>query len=154
VAATEILFKHAKRMVPVSAMALYVPRTESNELVAVASFGVGASAIQGLQVGIGERISGWAFAHSQVVLNSDATLELGPVARTFAVPLRYAGAFPIIDGKVVAVMMVFANEPFEKDHRRLLENAGTLFVSSLSHPLPQGVQTPATSSPLLKASIH
>jgi putative nucleotidyltransferase with HDIG domain len=154
IAATEVLFKHAKRMVPVSAMALYVPRTESNELVAIASFGVGASAIEGLQVGIGERISGWAFAHSQVVLNSDATLELGPVARTFSVPLRYAGAFPIIDGKVVAVMMVFANEPFEKDHRRLLENAGTLFVSSLSHPLPHGPKTSATTSSLHKASIH
>jgi putative nucleotidyltransferase with HDIG domain len=154
VAATEVLFKHSKRMVPLVSMALYVPRTESNELVAVASFGVGASAIQGLQVAIGDRISGWAFAHSQVVLNSDATLELGPVARTFSIPLRYAGAFPIIDGKVVAVLMVFANEPFEKDHRRLLENAATLFVSSLSQPLPQGAQAPATPSALFKASIH
>lgn len=153
VSATEVLFKHAKRMVPIMSLALYVPRTESNDLAVVASFGVGSSAIQGLNVAIGDRISGWAFAHSQVVLNSDATLELGPVARTLSVPLRYAGAFPIVDGKVVAVVMVFANEPFEKDHRRLLENAATLFSSSITQPLPKNVQAQPEST-LPKASIH
>ena len=134
-AATEVLFKHAKRMVPAASIALYMPRTDTNELCAVASFGVGASAILGLQVPVGDRISGWAFAHSQVVLNSDATLELGPIARTFSTPLRYAGAFPIVDGKIVSVLMVFSQDPLEKEHRRVLENAATLFVSSLSHPL-------------------
>jgi putative nucleotidyltransferase with HDIG domain len=136
VAATEILFSTTKRMVPIASLALYVPRTESNDLVAVAGFGVGGQAIEGMHVSIGERISGWAFAHSQVVMNSDATLELGPVARTLPIPLRYAGAFPVMDGNVVAVIVAFSSEPLEKDHRRILENAATLFVSSLSHPLP------------------
>lgn len=154
VTATEVLFKHTKRMVPFVSLALYVPRTDTNELAAIASFGVGATTIQGLQVAIGDRISGWAFAHAQVVLNSDATLELGPVARTFSVPLRYAGAFPIVDGKVVAVLMVFSNEPFEKDHRRLIENAATLFMSSLTQPLPQNAPTKSLQPALLKASVH
>ena len=36
---------------------------------------------------------------------------------------------------LVGVLAMFASEPFDKDHRRLLENAATLFVSSLSQPL-------------------
>jgi hypothetical protein len=31
--------------------------------------------------------------------------------------------------------MAYSNEPFEKDHRRLLENAATLFVASVTQPL-------------------
>ncbi len=133
--AAEVLFKHIRRVVPASTVALYVPVAETNELVAVACFGIGASAMSGLRVPIGERISGWVFAHSQPVLNSDASLELGPVARTLSVPLRYAAAVPFLDGQVVAVVVVYGTEPFEKDHRRLLENAATLFVSSVSQPL-------------------
>lgn len=133
--ATEILFKHVQRVVPATTVALYVPKAGTNELTVVACFGVGASAIEGRQVAVGDRISGWVFAHSQVVINSDPALELGPVARTFAVPLRYAAAVPIVDGGPVAVLMAYSNEPFEKDHRRLLENAATLFVASVTQPL-------------------
>jgi hypothetical protein len=87
-------------------------------------------------------------------MNSDATLELGPVARAFSVPLRYAAAFPVIDGHVMAVIVVFSNEPFEKDHRRLVENAATLFVSSLSQPLLDQIPTrpPVPDHP--KARVH
>jgi hypothetical protein len=91
-----------------------------------------------LRVPIGERISGWAFAHAQAVLNSDAALELGPVAKSFSVPLRYAAAVPVLDGKVIAVILAFSSEPFEKDHRRLLENAATLFASSVPESLGTG----------------
>ena len=133
--AAEVLYKHIRRVIPASTLALYVPVAETNELVVVACFGMGTSAIAGLRVPIGERISGWVFAHSQPVINSDAALELGPVVRTFSVPLRYAASVPVVDGRVVAVVVIYGSEPFEKDHRRLLENAATLFVSSVSQPL-------------------
>lgn len=134
VEATDILYRHLRRVIPAASLALYRPRADANELTVVASCGVGASALDGLSVPIAERISGWVFANSQPVLNSDATLELGPVAKTLSVPLRYAAAVPIIDGQVVAVLAIFGSEPFEKDHRRLLENAATLFVSSMAQP--------------------
>lgn len=153
-AATEVLFRHTRRIVPAVSLALYLPKPGGNDLSAVTSCGIGASSIHGLQVSVGDRISGWAFAHSQVVLNSDATLELGPIARSFATPLRYAGAFPIVDGRVVAVLMVFSNEPFEKDHRRLLENAATLFVSSLSQPLLEDPPAPTQLPETPKARVH
>ena len=155
-AATEALFKHSKRIVPAATLALCLPRPDSNELSVVACCGVGAAAIEGLQVSIGDRISGWVFAHAQTVVNSDASLELGPVARTFSVPLRYAAGVPVVDGKVVAVMMIYSTDPLEKDHRRLLENAATLFVSSVSEPLPAQVQRFAkdTARDIQKPHVH
>jgi hypothetical protein len=155
--AAEVLFRHLKRVVPASSLALYLPRPDTNEVGVVACSGVVSSAIDGLRVPIGERISGWVFAHAQAVLNSDAALELGPVAKSFSIPLRYAAAVPVLDGKVVAVIAIFSSDPFEKDHRRLLENAATLFASSVSQPLAaesdQSAKTQKAPAPA-KPHIH
>ena len=78
--ATEALYKHLRRVVPMVALGLYRPRADANELAVVAACGTGSAALDGLVVPIAERISGWVFANGQSVLNSDATLELGPVA--------------------------------------------------------------------------
>jgi putative nucleotidyltransferase with HDIG domain len=155
-AATEVLFKHMRRILPTTSLGLYVPDPQTNEVCVVGASGVGSSTIQGLRVPIGERISGWVFAHAQVVINSDATLELGPIARTFTVPLRYAAAVPVVDGSVVAVLVAYGSEPFEKDHRRLLENAATLFATSVPHPLTDSSATQgvATSDSPAKSRVH
>ncbi len=145
-AATEALFTHIRRLVPAASLALYSPKPDSNDISAVACYGSGASAILDLRVAIGDRISGWVFAHGQPVLNSDAALELGPVAKRLSVPLRYAAGVPIFDGNtVIAVAMVYSSEPFEKDHRRLLENAATLFVSSVQSSLTSEMTQPAAA---------
>ncbi len=135
VEATDVLYKHLRRVIPVASLALYRPRIDANDLAVVAACGIGASALDGMVVPIAERISGWVFANAQSVLNSDAILELGPVARTLPTPLRYVAAVPVMDGQAVAVLAVFGTDPFDKDHRRLLENAATLFVSSLGRPI-------------------
>jgi hypothetical protein len=62
-------------------------------------------------------------------------LELGPVARTLSVPLRYALAVPIMNGATAAavgVLTAYGSEPFNSDHKRLLESAATLFASSVT----------------------
>jgi putative nucleotidyltransferase with HDIG domain len=131
--ASEVLFRHLRRIVPAANVTLYVPSSDTNELNVVACSGVGASVIENLHIPIGDRISGWALAHKQAVLNSNATLELGPVARTFTVPLRYALAVPILNGPHVTlgVLTCYGTEPFEGDHQRILESAATLFASAL-----------------------
>lgn len=128
--ATDVLFRHLRRVLPVASLALYQAKPDTNDLVVVASAGAGTSAFEGLQVPLGERISGWAYAHQQVVFNSDAALEIGPIAKTFNVPLRYAAAVPLTKAKAVSLIMIYGSAPFDKDHERLLENAATLFVSS------------------------
>ena len=133
---SEVLFRHLRRVVPAATLTLYVPNHETNELVAVSCIGVGTSAIEDLRIPIGDRISGWAAAHKQVVVNSNAALELGPVARTFSVPLRYAIAVPVFSGSTppLGVLTAYGSEPFTHDHRRILESAATLFASAVSAP--------------------
>jgi len=135
-ASCEVLFRHLRRVVPAATLTLYMPKHETNELMAVSSTGVGTSAIEDLRIPIGDRISGWAMAHKQVVVNSNAALELGPVARTFSVPLRYALAVPVFSGSTppLGVLSAYGSEPFNHDHRRILESAATLFASAVATP--------------------
>ena len=148
-AATEVLFRHLRRVIPAANFTLFVLKQDTNELCPVNSAGVDASAIETLRIPVGDRISGWAGAHRQVVVNSNAALELGPVARTFSVPLRYALAVPVLSGPgpALAVLTVYGSEPFDNDHRRMLESAATLFVASMSAPPAEQVieATPSIS---------
>jgi putative nucleotidyltransferase with HDIG domain len=134
-AAAEILFAHLRRVVPAANVTLFVPSTEANELNAVASVGVGTSAIEGLRIPVGDRISGWVLAHRQPVVNSNAALELGPIARTFASPLRYALSVPLLNGPdfPIGVITCYGSHPFDNDHRRILESAATIFAPAISN---------------------
>jgi len=155
VGAAEILFRHLRRIVPAANVALFVPSSDSTELTVVGCSGVAASVIEDLHISVGDRISGWALAHKQAVLNSNATLELGPVARTFPVPLRYALAVPILNGPHVAlgVLTCYGTEPFEGDHQRVLESAATLFASALGNSAARSV-SPAHNSRADDSRVH
>ena len=63
-AATEVLFRHVRRVVPAATVAIYIPSPEGSELFCAHSAGVGASSIESTRVPVGGRISGWAFAHT------------------------------------------------------------------------------------------
>lgn len=134
VGAADVLFRHLRRVVPAATMALFMPSQEDPDLGVVACTGVGTSTLEGIKIAVGDRISGFALAHKQTVLNSNAALEFGPVARTFAVPLRYALAVPILNGPraVLGVISCYGSEPFHNDHQRIVESAATLFGASIS----------------------
>ena len=75
-------------------------------------------------------------------MNSNAALELGPVARTFSVPLRYAMSVPIMNGATTAALGVitsYGSDPFDNDHKRLLESAATLFAASVTCRSGKGI---------------
>jgi putative methionine-R-sulfoxide reductase with GAF domain len=153
--AADVLFRHLRRVIPAANVTLFLPIQETGELAVAASTGVGTSAIEGLQIPIGERVSGWAMAHKQAVVNSNAALELGPVARTFSTPLRYALAVPIITGPQTAVGVItcYGSEPFSGDHRRILEGAATLFASSLGTATGR-LSLPVTDQEVRNPIVH
>ncbi|MEO7191203.1 MAG: HD domain-containing phosphohydrolase [Vicinamibacterales bacterium] len=137
--AGEILFRHLRRVIPLANMTVFLAR-QTNDLAVAVSIGVGTSAIEGLRIGMGERISGWVLAHRQAVVNSNAALELGPIARTFTTPLRYALSVPLLDGPnlPMGVLTCYGTEPFEVDHRRILESSATLFAACLNSGVRAG----------------
>ncbi len=132
-AATTVLFRHVRRVIPAPTVALYLPAQGSSELYCAQAEGIGASIIESTRIPVGERIAGWAFAHAQVVTNSDASLDLGPVSRSFPVVLRYALVAPLHEGKrTIGVLALYGSNPFGKDDTRILESAAGLFTSSVS----------------------
>ena len=154
-ASANVLFRHLKRVIPAASLALFVPSRETNDLGVVACAGVGGSAIEDLRIAVGDRISGWALAHQQAVMNSNAALELGPVARTFAAPLRYALAVPILNGPnaPLGVLTCYGSDPFTNDHRRMLEGAATLFALTLSSETPTNLEKP-TGAEFVGPRVH
>lgn len=156
-ASAEILFRHLRRVIPAESLALFVPDLAKNELTVAASSGIGSAAIQELSIAFGDRISGWAIAHKQVVLNSNAALELGPVARTLSTPLRYAIAVPVLNGPnsaAVGVITGYASEPFDNDHKRILESAATLFAGSLPVAGKDHKVAPASATQKAERRVH
>lgn len=133
--AIDVVFRHIRRVTPAASIAFYMPRPDSKEddLVCVACTGVGTSLVESQRVPVGERISGWSFAHKQVVFNSDAALDLGPIAKTLSTPLRWALVAPVADKQdVLGVVALYGSDLFDKDHRRMLETAAGLFYSFLA----------------------
>ena len=156
--ACEVLVRHLRRVVPAATLSFYVPNHETNELVALVCTGVAASAIADLRIPIGSRISGWAAAHKQVVVNSNAALELGPVARTLSQPLRYALSVPVMGNlnAPLGVLTAYGTEPFSHDHRRIIESAATLFASSITATSngADGRDRPDDSADLGDSRVH
>ncbi len=132
--AADVLFRHLRRLIPAASFVLFVPADDSNELGVVFCSGVGVPTIKDVRIAVGQRASGWAFTHQESVLNADASLDLGPVARSFSPSLTHSVAVPLVSGSSAGVLTLYAPEPFAEDHRRLLENAASLFVSSVSVP--------------------
>lgn len=131
----DVVFRHLRRVTPAASLALYLPTGDAkeNDLVVAACVGVGTSLVESQKMPVGDRISGWAFAHKQVVFNSDASLDLGPIAKTLPTPLRWALVAPVMEGQdVLGVISLYGTDIFDKDHRRMLETAAGLFYSNLS----------------------
>jgi hypothetical protein len=130
-AAADVFFSHLRRVVPATAVALFTQSTVDGDLAPLYCSGSGASVIESTRIPVGERISGWAFAHRQMVFNSDAALDLGPVAKALPVPLRYTVAVPIFEGdRPVGVVALYGTEEFSRDHARMVESAAQLFADS------------------------
>jgi putative nucleotidyltransferase with HDIG domain len=133
--AIDVLFRHIRRVTPATSIAFYMMRPDSkdDDLICVACTGVGTSLVESQRVPVGERISGWSFAHKQVVFNSDAALDLGPIAKTLSPPLRWALVAPVGDKQeVLGVIALYGSDLFDKDHKRMLETSAGLCYSFLA----------------------
>lgn len=124
----EIISKYLRRITPASTCALYVADPSGDQLHADHVFGVGEEQLRGHRVRHGHNITGWVAVNRQIVINSDATLDLGDLARTTKPPLRSCLATPLsIDRTVIGVLALYSTMPlaFSEDHRRLIEMIAT-----------------------------
>lgn len=122
--AGDVIAKHLGRLIPASLCVFYVYDHSSDELEARHVVGEGGSLIQGMKIGIGQRLSGWVAANRQTILNSDATLDLGETAKSLTPRLRSCLSTSLLfDNELIGVLSLYSIElnGFNDDHKRVIE---------------------------------
>ena len=115
---------HLRRCVPVATFVLFVYDQSTDELVARHAFGEHSEALPETRIRMGERITGWAAANRQSVVNSDPVLDLGDVARTHTPRLLSCLAVPLeVSQNLIGVVTLYASQAnaFSANHRRIVE---------------------------------
>lgn len=96
----QLAWTHLQRVVPAMSGVVFVASARGDEIVARFAAGLDAADLEGLSMGVGQRLSGWVAAHRQVIANSDARLDLGP--RASAKGLRHCLSIPLVHGDELA----------------------------------------------------
>lgn len=122
--AGDVIGKHLRRLIPAALCVFYVYDHSSDELEARHVVGEGGVVIRGLRIGLGQRLSGWVAANRQTILNSDAALDFGEVARSDSLRLRTCLSTPLVfNDALIGVLSLYSNQlnGFNDDHKRVIE---------------------------------
>lgn len=110
----------------------------SDELVAHHLTGPEGHAVAGNRLELGQSLSGWVAANRQIILNSDAALDLGDIASRFSPALRHCLCIPVAAGEqLVGVLSLYSPEPFSPADERLCKTHLAEILDSVSPSTPQ-----------------
>jgi putative methionine-R-sulfoxide reductase with GAF domain len=124
-----------RQITPARVYALYRYNVQSDVLVCEHVVGDDDDLVLGMTINVGERVTGWAAASQHTSLNSDAYLDLGPVAEMIKPPLRSMISIPlIVNGAVLAVLSAYSakHQAFNEEHQYIFEHAALLAAERLS----------------------
>ncbi len=108
-------------LAPGATIAWYTVDEGSGHLVVRHASGPGASQACGATLRLGEGVSGWVAAQRQVIVNSEASLDLGTRARS-GNPLEYAMSVPLIAREsLVGTVTLYSPVSFSDTQSRLLQ---------------------------------
>lgn len=112
-------------LIPATAVAIYTPSSESDELEATHVYGAHVDWLLGRRVRLGEKIVGWSASSGRSVLNADASGEFGELARTEASALRSCMTVPLSSGaERLGVVAAFSADVagFRSEDQRIVES--------------------------------
>jgi hypothetical protein len=138
------------RVVPGASGAWFVHDAVSDRLVVVDAFGPAKHILKGMTVGVGERLTGWVAATRQVVVNSQAALDLSERAAMVEPPLLRCLSVPLMAGtSIVAVLTLYSSEDaaFNEQRSRLVQIVAPQVAQALSAAKPAADAASARSSP-------
>jgi putative nucleotidyltransferase with HDIG domain len=102
---------------PAAEFVVYLASPMGHRIVARATSGAPVYSARDLSIVVGERVSGWVAANRQQVVNSDARLDLGPLAQGGG--LEYCLATPLVDGdRLVGVLTGYSTSQFSDEAAR------------------------------------
>jgi len=141
---SEAVASRMRRLVPFALVVFYSYDSKTDEVVAMYAVGESASLVRGIRIPIAQRLSGWVAANQQTIVNSDAMLDLGEIAKAATPRLRTCLSTPLMAGsQLVGVLTIYSSsvEDFTDDHRRIMETVAQLVASVF-----RGDSTDATKS--------
>jgi putative nucleotidyltransferase with HDIG domain len=104
--------------------AWYIVDDRAGSLTVLDAVGPAAHLLRGTHVAMGECLSGWVAAHRQVIVNSDAALDLGERATAMTPALQSCMSTPLMSGEsLVGVLSLYSAtaRAFTDDHGRLVQ---------------------------------
>ncbi len=111
-------------IMPTVTGAWYIDDARSNRLTVAQAFGPAVHVLGDMAVGVGERLTGWVAANRQLVVNSDAALDLGERAASVKPPLLSCMSVPLMTGdSLLGVLTLYAADrnAFSDDQGRLVQ---------------------------------
>lgn len=122
----EAATSRVRRLVPFVLAVYFSYEDQTDDLVASHAVGEGALLVKDMRIALGQRLSGWVAANRQTILNSDAALDLGEIAKVVLPRLRNCMSTPLLSqNQLVGVMTIYSSGPegFTENHRRVIEVA-------------------------------
>ena len=131
-------------------IAWYLVDERTERLVLADGTGAAAAQLRGTTIGIGEGLSGWVAAQRQVIVNSEAALDLGDRARTVEPRLESCLSVPLVTGNaLVGTLTIYSAErgAFTDKQSRMLQMiaphiAQAIYIAGKSE---QTVELPAAA---------
>ena len=117
-----------QRVMPVDTSALYVLDPETDRLEVGCVAGVHDTALSGMSIPRGQRLSGWVAANWRSMRNSDAALDLGNLVVTLQpTPLSCLSTPVLWNNEVIGVLTLYssASEAFTAAHETVAEVAAS-----------------------------
>jgi putative nucleotidyltransferase with HDIG domain len=159
-----------QQIAPEATGAWFIPHTEDARLDATAPFGTGTALLTGYSVTAGEKLTGWVAVHRQLILNSEAALDLGDSVRAASPPLAHTLSVPVADGDQLAAVLTLyagAGHPFSEGQSRSLQQLAPSLARAICRaqaierhtlvaegPLPSTPHPPTSSAPFGTAIVR
>jgi GAF domain-containing protein len=129
---SSLIWSHLRHVVPQASCAFFL-RDRAMDSVKVAFVaGAAGSMLQGLEMKLGDRMTGWVAEHQQPIVNSEAKLDLGSEASLFG--LKYGLALPLVsNGELAGVLSLYNADAFREEQVQTLQfvvpHLGQIFMS-------------------------
>ena len=127
-----LIWSHVRHVVPNASCAFFISEPASDAVKVAFVAGDAAPMLQGLEMKLGDRLTGWVADHQQPMVNSDAKLDLGAEAGLYG--LKYCLALPLAaGGQLAGVLSLYSAESFTEDQTETLyfvmPHLGQMFLS-------------------------
>lgn len=127
-----VAWSQIRHIVPGASCGVFLTDLATDTIEARFVAGPASAVLQGLQMRVGERLTGWVAVNGQMIVNSEATLDLGQAAALAG--LSYCLAVPMQNGTAdaIGVLSVYSAEPFRDEQAQLIQRVGPYLAQMLT----------------------